>query len=81
MMPEKFSYEHGARKLMPRHAPDPNDEIAQNAAENRNPPLGIGLSEKVAPRKKLLRNPTRKVAPPEPSPPRYPKGMTSSRET
>ncbi|SMH53953.1 hypothetical protein [Mesorhizobium australicum] len=46
-MPEITAYEHGARKLEARTGPDPSDEFSQDAAENRKPPLGIGLTEKV----------------------------------
>ncbi len=41
------AYEHGARKLRAKTGPDPSDEFSQDAAENRKPPLGVGLSEKV----------------------------------
>lgn len=46
-MPDKTAYEHGARALKPLEGPDPNDDFSQKAAENRKPPLGIGLTEKV----------------------------------
>jgi len=64
-MPNKVSYEHGARKLMAQDGPDPNDEFSQKAAENRKPALGVGLTEKVDPKKKLVRDPA-KEAPPAP---------------
>ena len=50
-MPEKSAYEHGARKLMAHSGADPNTEFSQKAAENKKPPLGVGLTEKVAPKK------------------------------
>ena len=47
-MPEEpTKYETGARKLQPATGPDPRDEFSQEAAENRKPPLGVGLTEKV----------------------------------
>ena len=49
-MTEKTTYEHGARELKPRKGPDPNDEFSQKAAENKKPPLGIGLTEKTSER-------------------------------
>ena len=45
-MAKKTSYEHGARKLKPLKGPDPNNAFSQEAAENRKPPLGVGLTEK-----------------------------------
>jgi hypothetical protein len=45
-MTEKTAYEHGARALKPRKGPDHNDDFSQKAAENKKPPLGIGLTEK-----------------------------------
>ena len=45
-MTEKTAYEHGARKLEPLKGPDPHDAFSQKAAENKKPPLGIGLTEK-----------------------------------
>ncbi len=41
------AYEHGARKLRAKTGPDPSDEFSQDAAENRKPSLGVGLTEKV----------------------------------
>ena len=46
-MPDITAYEHGARKLQARTGPDPGDEFSQDAAMNRKPPLGVGLTEKV----------------------------------
>lgn len=46
-MAKVTAYEHGARKLRAKTGPDPSDEFSQDAAENRKPPLGVGLSEKV----------------------------------
>lgn len=43
-MPTETAYEHGARKLTPRTGPDPNDDFSQDAAENKKPPHGIGLT-------------------------------------
>jgi len=45
-MPDKTAYELGARKLTPLTGPDPHDDFSQKAAENKKPPLGIGLTEK-----------------------------------
>jgi len=39
------AYEHGARKLTPRTGPYPNDDFSQDAAANKKPPHGIGLTE------------------------------------
>jgi hypothetical protein len=44
-MPTETAYEHGARKLEPRTGPDPNDDFSQDAAENKKPPKGMGLTE------------------------------------
>ena len=38
--------ETGARILKSATGPDPRDNFSQEAAENKKPPLGIGLSEK-----------------------------------
>lgn len=46
-MPDKIAYIPGARKLMAATDADPRDEFAQEAAENRKPGLGVGLSEEV----------------------------------
>jgi len=46
-MPDKVRYEHGARKATPLTGPDPNDDFSQDAAENRKPPQGLGLTERV----------------------------------
>src|SRR6187401_482399 len=45
-MTEKSAYEHGARELKPLKGPDPHDAFSQKAAENKKPPLGMGLTEK-----------------------------------
>jgi hypothetical protein len=47
-MPDKTAYELGARKLMAANGPDPRDDFSQEAAENRKPRLGLGLTEEVA---------------------------------
>lgn len=47
-MVTKTAYEHGARILKPSTGPDPSDDFSQDAAENKKPPLGIGLAEKVS---------------------------------
>lgn len=44
-MPAKAEYEHGARKLEPRTGSDPSDEFSQDAAKNKKPRDGAGLSE------------------------------------
>lgn len=46
-MPKPTQYETGARKLQPATGPDPRDDFSQKAAENRKPPLGIGLTESI----------------------------------
>jgi hypothetical protein len=46
-MAEKTAYEQEARELKPLKGPDPHDAFSQKAAENKKPPLGIGLTEKV----------------------------------
>jgi hypothetical protein len=46
-MTEKTAYEHGARELKPLKGPDPHDDFSQEAAENKKPPLGMGISEKI----------------------------------
>jgi hypothetical protein len=46
-MAEKFAYETGARAPKPLKGPDPHDTFSQEAAENKKPPLKIGLTEKV----------------------------------
>lgn len=46
-MAEKYSYETGARAPKPLKGPNPHDAFSQDAAENKKPPLGIGLAEKV----------------------------------
>lgn len=45
-MAEHTSYKTGARKLVTATGPDPKDDFSQKAAENKRPPLGVGLSEK-----------------------------------
>lgn len=44
-MPDNTAYEHGARKLKPLTGPDPSDAFSQDAAENKKPPNGVGLTE------------------------------------
>ena len=46
-MPDTVQYEHGARKATPKTHPDPNDDFSQDAADNRKPPLGLGLTERI----------------------------------
>ncbi|MDH6234606.1 hypothetical protein M2281_005224 [Mesorhizobium soli] len=46
-MTRKPEYHTGARKPQPVTGPDPNDDFSDKAAENRKPPLGMGLAEKV----------------------------------
>jgi hypothetical protein len=61
-MTDKPAYELGARKPMTKDTPDANDKFSQKAAENRKPPLGIGIAEKVdKPKEKRLqpKKPTR----------------------
>ena len=67
-MADKTDYEHGARKLMAKSGRDPNDEFSQKAAANKKPPLGVGLTEKVAPKKPSTRSKDEK-APPDPEHP------------
>lgn len=54
-MPDKTAYEHGPDKRVPKSDDDPNDDFSQDAAKNRKPPLGTGLTEKVEPRKRPQR--------------------------
>ena len=70
-MAEKTDYEHGARKLMTKRGRDASDDFSQKAAENRKPPLGGGLAERVAPKKPPL-PPKDKKAPPESHDPEHP---------
>lgn len=63
-MPVTVQYEHGARKATPKTRPDPNDDFSQDAAANRKPPLGLGLTERVdkpndKPREDAQRKPER----------------------
>ena len=44
-MPDNTAYEHSARKLKPLTGPDPSDAFSQEAAENKKPPNGMGLTE------------------------------------
>lgn len=44
-MPTKAEYEHGARKLEPLTGKDPSDDFSQDAAKNRKPKAGAGLSK------------------------------------
>jgi hypothetical protein len=44
-MVNQTAYEHGARKLKEHSGPDPNDDFSQEAAENKKPPNGMGLTE------------------------------------
>ena len=46
-MTRKPEYYTGARKPLPVTGLDPSDDFSDGAAENRKPPLGIGLTEKV----------------------------------
>jgi hypothetical protein len=47
-MAEKTAYEHGARELKSQDGPGPHDDFSQKAAENKKPPLGMGLSERTS---------------------------------
>ncbi|MGO4831969.1 hypothetical protein AB4144_06665 [Rhizobiaceae sp. 2RAB30] len=47
MAREHTEYETGGRKPSERTGPDPSDEFSQKAAENKKPPLGMGLTERV----------------------------------
>lgn len=42
--------ETGDRELQRKRVPDSNDDISQKAAENKKPPLGVGLTEKLSER-------------------------------
>ncbi|WP_157173609.1 hypothetical protein [Pseudaminobacter salicylatoxidans] len=46
-MSREPEYHTGARKPVPAAGPDPNDAFSQEAAKNRKPPLGTGLTETV----------------------------------
>lgn len=45
MAREHTGYETVGRKLAERTGTDPSDEFSQDAAENKKPPLGTGLTE------------------------------------
>lgn len=49
-MPGENRRETGARVPREKARPDPTDQVSQRAAENRKPPLGVGLSEKLSER-------------------------------
>lgn len=49
-MPDKTEYESGARKPMPKRDRDENDETFDKAAENRQPPGGMGNADNDPPR-------------------------------
>ncbi|MHA6641108.1 hypothetical protein [Mesorhizobium sp. A623] len=69
-MREKSAYETGARKYPARTGPDPSDAFSQDAAGNKPPASGVGLTENADdPRKderKSSRKPGHKDASPEP---------------
>jgi len=46
-MPENTAYETGGRVPKAASKDQLQEEVSQKAAENRKPPLGIGLTEKV----------------------------------
>lgn len=52
MREKKYAYEHGARKYPARAGSDPSDEFSQDAAGNKPPVDGAGLTRKVAKKKK-----------------------------
>jgi hypothetical protein len=56
-MPEKTAYETGARKYPARTGPDPSDDFSQDAATNKPPGKGGGISEKVDTKKKRAQHP------------------------
>jgi hypothetical protein len=43
-MPDKTAYETGARKYPAKQRADASDEVSQDAAENKKPKDGIGLT-------------------------------------
>src|SRR4051812_49424351 len=45
-MANNTAYEHGARKLKEHIGPDSSDDFSQEAAENKKPANGMGLTEK-----------------------------------
>lgn len=68
-MPEKSDYETGARKYPARTGPDPNDDFSPDAAMNRPPAKGGGLSKREDAQGKRPRRPTKddpKEGSPEP---------------
>lgn len=73
-MPQKSAYETGARKYPARTGPDPSDAFSQDAAGNKPPASGVGLTASADdPRKgepkpvnKPGHEPGRKDASPEP---------------
>lgn len=66
-MREKSAYETGARKYPARTGPDPSDDFSQDAAGNKPPASGAGLSEKVDAEKKHVKHRDNKEVPPEPA--------------
>jgi hypothetical protein len=56
-MSRKTAYESGARKYPARTGPDPSDDFSQDAAGNKPPSRGGGLTEKVDTEKKRARHP------------------------
>lgn len=59
-MPEIYRYEHGARKLEYRTGPDPADAFSQDAAANKPPKSGMGLTEKISTQSPSDRKPEKK---------------------
>ena len=47
MPTEPTEYEHGARKPAIKDRPDPNDDFSQEAAANKKPAGGMGLTRPV----------------------------------
>jgi hypothetical protein len=45
MSGDENKYETGGRIFPPASGPDPSDEFSRDAAKNRKPPSGVGLSE------------------------------------
>jgi hypothetical protein len=59
-MPEKSAYETGARKYPFRTGPDPSDDFSLDAATNKPPGKGGGVTEKENTDKKRARQPNEK---------------------
>ena len=67
-MPQKPAYEAGARQPMQKKHPDPNDAFSQDAAGNKPPKSGMGITEKVDEKGERGQRPGKKEGSTEPQP-------------